>query len=84
MLCVSGKHYFLNTDALIFVVDSNDPERLAEAGNELKKVIDHPDMSSPLVLVYANKVDLPGVISVSRIADGLRLHALKSSIKWYI
>ena len=33
------KHYFQNTQGLIFVVDSNDRERVAEAQDELSKMV---------------------------------------------
>ena len=33
------RHYFTNTQGLIFVVDSNDKERVAEAAAELKKMV---------------------------------------------
>ena len=33
------KHYFQNTQGLIFVVDSNDRERVAEAQDELQKMV---------------------------------------------
>ena len=33
------RHYFQNTQGLIFVVDSNDRERIAEAQDELTKMV---------------------------------------------
>ena len=33
------RHYFQNTEGLIFVVDSNDRERIAEAKNELQNMV---------------------------------------------
>lgn len=33
------RHYFQNTQGLIFVVDSNDRERIAEAQEELSKMV---------------------------------------------
>ena len=33
------RHYFTNTQGLIFVVDSNDRERIGEAAAELKKMV---------------------------------------------
>lgn len=33
------RHYFQNTQGLIFVVDSNDRERIAEAQDELQKMV---------------------------------------------
>lgn len=78
----AGKHYFSGTDALIFVVDSNDRERFGEAREELFKVLNDPDMPNPVVLVYANKMDLPGAATASAISDALSLHELKHT--WYI
>ena len=34
------RHYFQNTQGLIFVVDSNDRERIGEAQEELQKMVD--------------------------------------------
>ena len=34
------RHYFQNTQGLIFVVDSNDRERIGEAKEELQKMVD--------------------------------------------
>jgi ADP-ribosylation factor protein 1 len=39
------RHYFLNTQAVIFVVDSNDNNRLKEARDELWKVLESPEVS---------------------------------------
>ena len=36
---VLWKHYYQNTDGLIFVVDSNDGERIPKASIELKKIL---------------------------------------------
>ena len=33
------RHYFNNTQALVFVVDSTDRERVAEARNELHRIL---------------------------------------------
>ena len=33
------RHYFQNTQGLIFVVDSNDRERIQEAADELDKMV---------------------------------------------
>ena len=33
------RHYFQNTQGLIFVVDSNDRERIVEAQEELQKMV---------------------------------------------
>lgn len=38
------RHYFQNTQGLIFVVDSNDRERIQEAADELDKMVRKSDI----------------------------------------
>ena len=33
------RHYFQNTQALVFIIDSNDRERLPELKNEYRRVL---------------------------------------------
>lgn len=35
------RHYYQNTSAIIYVVDTNDPQRLAESREELEHVVGH-------------------------------------------
>eukprot|EP01113_Clastostelium_recurvatum_P008943 TRINITY_DN14262_c0_g1_i2.p1 TRINITY_DN14262_c0_g1~~TRINITY_DN14262_c0_g1_i2.p1 ORF type:complete len:179 (+),score=45.49 TRINITY_DN14262_c0_g1_i2:94-630(+) len=76
------RHYFQNTQGLIFVVDSNDRERVSEASEELKKMMAEDELRDAVVLVFANKQDLPNAMSVAEITDKLGLHSLRR--KWYI
>ncbi|CAN0474714.1 unnamed protein product [Ectocarpus sp. 12 AP-2014] len=67
-------HYFINTDALIFVVDSNDHERIEEARDELFHILQDPNMDGcQTVLIFLNKQDLPGAISPSVMRSKLGL-----------
>jgi len=77
------RHYLANTNALIFVVDSNDRERLQEAHEELHKVLSEAEVADAALLVFANKQDLPNAASVAEITDKLGLHSLRNR-KWYI
>lgn len=50
------RHYFVNTDALIFVMDSSDHERMEEARDELFHVLRDPNMDAcQTVLILLNK-----------------------------
>ncbi|KAH9611208.1 hypothetical protein KSS87_007558, partial [Heliosperma pusillum] len=71
------RHYFQNTQGLIFVVDSNDRERVAEAKDELYKMLNEDELRDAVLLVLANKQDLPNVMTVSEIADKLSLQSLR-------
>ena len=48
------------TQGLIFVIDSNDRGRIDEARQELHRIIQDREMKDSLLLVFANKQDLPG------------------------
>eukprot|EP00301_Raphidiophrys_heterophryoidea_P004462 c11937_g1_i3.p2 GENE.c11937_g1_i3~~c11937_g1_i3.p2 ORF type:complete len:188 (+),score=53.96 c11937_g1_i3:127-690(+) len=67
------RYYFQNTQGLIFVVDSNDRERIEEAAEELHKVLQQEDMQTVAVLVLANKQDLPNAIPATELARKLGL-----------
>jgi len=77
------RHYFQNTQGLIYVVDSNDRDRLNEAHEELSKMLQEDELRDAILLVFANKQDLPNAMSVAEITDKLGLHQLRSR-KWYI
>jgi len=67
--------YFQDADALIFVFDSTDLERSAEAQQELRKLLQHADLSSIPVLIIGNKRDPLGKkISNRELASCLGIH----------
>ncbi|KAK7896718.1 hypothetical protein WMY93_022043 [Mugilogobius chulae] len=77
------RHYFQNTQGLIFVVDSNDRERIREAEEELTKMIQEDELKDAVILVFANKQDLPNAMGVSELTDKLHLHSRRDKT-WYI
>jgi len=77
------RHYYNNTEGIIFVVDSNDRERINEAALELQKVLREDELRDATLLVLANKQDLPNAMSVAEVTDKLGLHSLRSR-QWYI
>ena len=54
------RHYYTGTQGLVFVVDSQDRDRIDEARQELHRIIGDREMRECLLLVFANKQDLPG------------------------
>ncbi|XP_019906628.2 ADP-ribosylation factor 4 isoform X1 [Esox lucius] len=76
------KHYYQNTQGLIFVVDSNDPERMNDASEELHKMLEEDQLRDVVLLVFANKQDLPNAMSVCDITDTLGLRKL--NIPWFV
>lgn len=71
------RHYFQNTQGLIFVVDSNDRERVTESSEELSKMLTEDELKEAVLLVFANKQDLPNALSVSELTDRLGLQSLR-------
>merc|ERR1712000_756556 len=53
------KHYFTSTQGIIFVVDSNDTERLPEVKEELHELLNEHQLDNVCILVLANKQDMP-------------------------
>merc|ERR1711953_93456 len=77
------RHYFQNTQGLIFVVDSNDRERVGEAKEELNRMLNEDELRDAVLLIFANKQDLPQAMNAAEITDKLGLHALRQR-NWYI
>lgn len=77
------RHYFQNTNGLIFVVDSNDRERCAAARDELHKMLAEDELRDAILLVFANKQDLPNAMSTAEMTDKLGLHSLRQR-NWFI
>ena len=49
------RHYYQNTQGVIFVVDSNDRERIEDAKAELNRMLNEPELSTAVLLVFSNK-----------------------------
>ena len=71
------RHYYQNTQGLIFVVDSNDRDRVDAAHEELHKMLNEDELREAIVLVFANKQDLPNAMSAAEITDKLGLNSLR-------
>lgn len=71
------KHYYQNTDGLIFVVDSNDRDRIEEAAKELKNLLAEEDLKGCPVLVLANKQDINGALAPGEVCDKLGMGKFK-------
>uniref|UniRef100_A0A8P0SUU1 ADP ribosylation factor 4 n=15 Tax=Laurasiatheria TaxID=314145 RepID=A0A8P0SUU1_CANLF len=77
------RHYFQNTQGLIFVVDSNDRERIQEGAEELQKMLQEDELRDAVLLLFANKQDLPNAMAISEMTDKLGLQSLRNRT-WYV
>ncbi len=72
------RHYYQNTDVLIFVVDSNDRERISECKDELWRFLQEDELKDCVLLVMANKQDLPNAMSTAEVTERMELNALRN------
>lgn len=78
------RHYFQNTDGLIFVVDSADRERVNEAREELQRMLFEDELRDACLLVLANKQDMPNAMNAAELTDKLGLYAMSRNRDWYM
>eukprot|EP01084_Bolivina_argentea_P243489 408173_1 len=97
------KHYYANTHGIIFVVDSNDSERIgnlnpteadknnkfnyfsdSNAAEELYKFLQDEQLKDAVLLVMANKQDLPNAMSIETIKNNLGLENKYTNKEWHI
>lgn len=76
------RYYYNNAAGIIFVVDAADAQRFPEAMNELHSMLSVNELKNSVVLVFANKQDLPNAIAPDELARQLRLHELHQ--RWAI
>jgi ADP-ribosylation factor protein 1 len=77
------KHYYSDTDAVIYVVDANDRDRAHEASEELQKMMGDDALRNSTLLVLANKQDLPHAMNANELKDKLKLNQLRQK-NWFI
>lgn len=65
------------------MVDSNDRDRVGEARDELQRMLNEDELRDAVLLVFANKQDLPNAMNPSEITDKLGLHSLRQR-QWFI
>lgn len=61
----------------MYVIDSDDQERLSEAAEEFRRLAQADELKDVVILIFANKQDLPNAKSPMAISEALQLHKLK-------
>ena len=74
--------YFVNTDAIIYVIDTHD-ETYDDSKTQFYKLLSNDALKNAIILIYANKQDLPGAKSVAAIIQIYELDTIKDHI-WHI
>ena len=74
--------YFVNTDAIIYVIDTHDTN-YEESKNQFYKLLENEALKNTVILIYANKQDLSGAKGVNEIIQIYELDKIKNHI-WHI
>jgi len=75
--------YYVNTDAVIYVIDSKDDENFEISKSEFYKVLANKNIKNSVILIFANKQDLPGAKNINKIIEDYELNKIKDHI-WHI
>ncbi|CED85272.1 arf sar family protein [Phaffia rhodozyma] len=79
----SWSSYYSKTQAVILVVDSTDRARLGLVRDELARMVGDENLRDSLLLILANKQDVPNCLTAAVISDTLGLTNLKDR-EWQI
>ncbi|KTW31428.1 hypothetical protein T552_00072 [Pneumocystis carinii B80] len=69
--------YYTCTQAIIYVIDSTDIQRLSATTKELNAILNEKELSNIDLLVFANKQDAPNALNVEEISETLNLVDMK-------
>jgi ADP-ribosylation factor-like protein 1 len=75
--------YYANTDAIIYVVDACDRDRIGIAKKELIAMLEEEELRNTILCVFANKQDQPNPMSAVEVSTALGLTAIKDR-QWQI
>ncbi|CAF3690538.1 unnamed protein product [Rotaria socialis] len=79
------RHYYTNTSAVVFVIDSNDRDRTSDACDQLHTLANDEMLKNLPILIYANKQDLPNALTLDEIKEKLDLSKLdEMKTKWHL
>ena len=76
------RHHYTGTQAVVYVVDANDEDRIAQSGDELHAMLADRELRFACVLVLANKADLPYAVSDAMLRRQMRLDQLPPGLDW--
>ena len=75
--------YYPKTNAVIFVIDSSDKERLDIAKQELFLLLQEDDLKGVPIAILANKQDVEGCLTDAQISENMALTDIKNR-QWAI
>ncbi|RXG70639.1 E3 ubiquitin-protein ligase TRIM23, partial [Armadillidium vulgare] len=78
------RHYYFNTQAVIFVIDATNVDRLLEAQSELNKLMTEKELKDASLLIFANKSGDPNALATSTLTETLGLQKLCLGRSWHL
>eukprot|EP01002_Notosolenus_urceolatus_P013575 NODE_4506_length_793_cov_5.379032_g3741_i0.p1 GENE.NODE_4506_length_793_cov_5.379032_g3741_i0~~NODE_4506_length_793_cov_5.379032_g3741_i0.p1 ORF type:complete len:186 (+),score=40.80 NODE_4506_length_793_cov_5.379032_g3741_i0:139-696(+) len=82
-LRATWENYYSQTSAIIMVVDSTDVDRFELVKHELFHALEHTDLKDSVVLVLANKQDMPSAMPAGPLTEHLNLHQITDH-EWHL
>ncbi|XP_062594469.1 uncharacterized protein LOC134255893 [Saccostrea cucullata] len=71
------RHYYQNTQALVFVVDSVDSDRILEVKEELHRILSEDELKDVPIALALNKRDLPNCMTKEEIMEKLEIKKIQ-------
>ena len=68
------QYYYEKIDALIYVVDASDEERIGECNDSFQKILKEEKLANVPVLAYGNKADLQNCLEPDEIIEKLEMN----------
>ncbi|CDW84081.1 arf-like gtpase [Stylonychia lemnae] len=76
--------YYQGAEAVIYVVDAaDDSQQSLVSKMEFFNLLIHNDLKDAVILVFANKIDLPTAMNAAQITELFSLHEIKNH-EWFI
>lgn len=75
------RHYFKDCAGVIFVVDSSDRYQIDELKYEMQTLDQEGELNDAVFLIFANKQDLPGCMTVIELYETLGLFKFEAKYK---
>ncbi|KAF1756412.1 hypothetical protein GCK72_012865 [Caenorhabditis remanei] len=72
------ERYCRGVNAIVFMVDAADEEKLEASRNELMQLLDKPQLDAIPVLVLGNKKDLPGALDERQLIERMNLSSIQN------
>eukprot|EP00744_Colponema_vietnamica_P013870 GILI01019440.1.p1 GENE.GILI01019440.1~~GILI01019440.1.p1 ORF type:complete len:255 (-),score=63.43 GILI01019440.1:71-835(-) len=78
------KEYYAGVNGVVFVIDCSKADRIAEAKAELSVLLQVPELAHTPLLIFANKLDCEGAMSVEELAKELKGTLAGHARRWCI